>query len=265
MALPELVKAFLAQRAFTFEEARARSPHPPRQTLRVTLSRLTRSGYLVHPRRGLYVVADPDRPGKVPPVDAVYVAQKAAPESVAAYQTALELHGVARSASDVVWLKVERPLREFSFGSVQVRMAQVRGEEMRQGTSKMARDLGPVTTTDKEQTVLDALRHPERCGGTSEAFHSLSGFEYLNWDHLLDLLEEEEQRTVYARLGFLLTWNQKKWRVPKSVMEHVREKAPSYPSYFGNEARGGFHDAEWNLVVPRDLLAARNESAGVAQ
>lgn len=252
MTTPKLVQQFWSDRVFTFDDAVEASPHTTRQSLRVHLSRLVKSGHLVNLRRGLYAVTEPDRPGEAPLLDPVVVASKVDPEGVAAFHTALSLWGVARSEADDVWMETPRKASPYEVAGHLVRPVSASPTEVQMGVTVMKRDGVPVRVTDKEHTVLDALEHPERCGGTTEVLQSLANFEYLDLPHLMQLAASRN-RVVHQRLGFTLDHFQTKWRVPDDVLRRVRENAANAPAYFGADAKGGHYNSDWKLVVPKDL------------
>jgi predicted transcriptional regulator of viral defense system len=252
MTIPKLVRTFWPQRLFTFDEAVRAQPQTSRAAIRVHLSRLVKSGHLARLRRGLYAVAEPDRPGQPPLLDPVVVAQKVDPHAVAAFHTALALWGVARSEADDVWVKTPKYASAYEVAGHVVRPTKASPHELVTGMTTMRRDGVPVRVTDKEHTLLDAMGHPEKCGGTTEVLQSLANIEFLDLPHLM-AMARTRNRVVHQRLGFTLERFQKKWRVPDGVLEDVWARAAKSPGYFGAEAKGGRYDPRWKLVVPKDL------------
>ncbi len=107
-----------------------------------------------------------------------------------------------------------------------------------------------ITLTDKEQTMVDCLAHPERCGGLESFLRSVSALNFIDPDHLLDLIRPESA-SVRARCGWLLDTMDARWSVPSDVLDRIRATLGHGPYYFeGKRTSTAGWVGKWRLYLP---------------
>lgn len=107
-----------------------------------------------------------------------------------------------------------------------------------------------TTLTDKEQTIVDCLAHPERCGGLESFLRSISALNFIDSDHLLDLVKPEGA-SVKARCGWLLDTLSTRWSVSSDVLDQIQAALRRGPYYFeGKRTSMAGWVRKWHLYLP---------------
>ncbi|MBU4491688.1 MAG: transcriptional regulator, partial [Euryarchaeota archaeon] len=117
-----------------------------------------------------------------------------------------------------------------------------------------------VNISDREKTIIDALDHPEYCGGISEAAKALwSARQKIDFRKLVDYAEKMKNRGIFKRLGYLL--QKLEIKIPDGLNKKVKENiSKGYASLDTVAMKKGRHNSEWRLLVnvsDKDLLEWR--------
>ena len=220
-----------------------------------------KSGWLRRVRQGLYAVIPPGVDGDTYPVDPYQVAAKMTPDAMLSHHTALEFHGQAYSVWQYFIYSAERPaetltFRDQVFRGTKFPQALVRSGEEYRGVLTMERFGMPLRVASLERTLVDVLDRPDLAGGWEEVWRSLEGVEFLDLDEVVEYALLLDNATTAARVGFFLD----QYREPLMVEEErhlkaLRGRRPGQPHYLDRSRRsGGKLVAEWNLVVPAEVL-----------
>lgn len=223
------------------------------RAVRKALVGLTHKGYLLRVTRGLYSAIPPEYAGRNHEVDRYLVAQKAVRHGGAVgYHSALELHGVANSVSNMVYYLTSDRLSAFTFQDVEYRFVTTR---IAFGTTQLVRQGIPVTVTDRERTFLDCLRRPELAGGLEEMLKSLGTFHTMDTAILRDYLSRFDEQSLNQRAGMVLSRLRAELRVPKGFLARLQDAVGDKAYYLlpGMKRGTGHLDREWNVIVPRNL------------
>lgn len=109
-----------------------------------------------------------------------------------------------------------------------------------------------VVFTDKEQTIIDCLARPDRCGGAEAFLRSLSAIEFVDAEKLAGKASAHS-KSVSAKLGWLLDAKRDAWDISDGVLERLSEEiAGKGPFYFAraHEVVDGSWCAKWRLYLP---------------
>jgi len=83
------------------------------------------------------------------------------------------------------------------------------------GTLKRSVGQGQALVTDREKTLVDAMDHPELCGGIGQVVEMLpAAAQAVNWDRVDEYLKRLSSGAVYKRLGLLVEHLGEKVRIP---------------------------------------------------
>lgn len=107
-----------------------------------------------------------------------------------------------------------------------------------------------TAVTTREQTIVDCLSHPDRCGGIEEALMSISLFPYVDAETLKELVSDKSA-SLAARTGWLLERKANKWRIPSDVLDEFEKMAKGGPFKLdkdSTESRGW--SRRWRLCLP---------------
>ncbi len=83
------------------------------------------------------------------------------------------------------------------------------------GTTSRSAGQGQFAVTDREKTLVDALDHPELCGGIGQVIEMLPGAaQAVNWERVDEYLKRLGSGAAYKRLGLLVEHLGEKVRIP---------------------------------------------------
>ncbi|MEK6970683.1 MAG: type IV toxin-antitoxin system AbiEi family antitoxin [archaeon] len=108
-----------------------------------------------------------------------------------------------------------------------------------------------VIVSDAEKTLIDALDHPEYCGGIDEVKKAIA-YAKVDWGKVIAYAESMGNGAIYKRLGFLL--EEMNIPVSKEIIESLRRRlttgyAPLYPTAGNN----GKYNTRWNIQINTDI------------
>ncbi len=211
------------------------------------ITNLRQKGYLDKVKRGVYAVVPPNLVGADYKPDKFLVAGKLKEEYYLSYHSAMELHGVAQSTYNTVWLTTKQPSSALHYKSINYRFVTTQYyfglEEINRGGVKL-------TVSDREKTLLDCVRKIKYSGGLEELIKSLQNFPTFDWDQLLNYLKRFEEHSLYQKTGFML--EKIDLRVPEKVIARIRNKV-SNKTYYLDRDRQSSYVKKWNLMVPDNL------------
>ena len=220
----------------------------------------TKAGRLRRIRQGMYAVIPPGVNGDTYPVDPYLVAAKLTPDAVLSHHTALEFHGQAYSAWQHFIYSAERAVETLTFRDQVFRgtkfpQALVRSGEKYHGVLTRERFGMPLRVAGLERTLVDVLDRPDLSGGWEEVWRSLEAVEFFDLDEVVEYALLLGNATTAARVGFFLDCNREPLMVEDHHLRALRDYRPRQPHYLDRSRRGGGKlVAEWNLVVPEEVL-----------
>ncbi len=215
----ELVRRLADRGDRIFTSARAREIAPDvgisENYLRQALHYLTRSGWLVRLRKGLYALSSAV-PGTTPAHE-FEIAMALVDPAAISHWSALHHHGLTEQAPRKVFVltttdgslprargtKVKRPRDGYLLGDITYQFIQVKPERFF-GTEKVWIGEARVNITDPERTLLDGLTMPQHCGDFAEVLHAFEQRgEHVNLDRAIGYALKLDAATA-KRLGWVL-------------------------------------------------------------
>lgn len=258
MALPKLHTLFYRQQVFTFDEARQKL-RLSASSLQKMLHELQRDGYILRIKKRLYAVIPVEATGRDFTPDKYLVAAKLQKKSYLSYHTALELHGVAESVYNTVFISVPRQAKPFQFqGTTYLFVTKYDSF----GLTKVKINGIPLIVTDREKTILDGIDRLKYAGALEEYLKSVSSFPSIDVSKLIRYLKLSKKKALYAKVGWLLSLLIKQWFVKQSVLDELR-KHLSKRTFYLQETNGNvsFHfNSTWNLMVPENVESLMEET-----
>ncbi len=224
------------------------------------LAYYTKAGRIIRVRRGLYVVIPPGAKTNFYPVDPYLVATKLTPDAHLSHHTALEFHGRAYSVWNHVIYSASRPVGSLTFRSQVFRGTKFPETLRRSGTEHFdvldrERAGVGVRVASLERTLVDVLHRPDLAGGWEEVWRSLESVEFFNFDRVVKYTLLLGNATTAAKVGFFLEQHRETLMVEDHHLRPLRERRPRQPHYLDRTGRPpGRLVADWNLVVPHDVL-----------
>lgn len=217
-------------------------------SVKTTLERAVGAGLVERARRGVYVSKSGQfaRSG----VDSFELASAIDSGAVLSFHSALEAHGIAHNVAGICQFRSAAVKSGFTYAGIsyvpfrpdtRIKTQTVRGK----GRLR-------AVTTSREQTIVDCLAHPDRCGGIEEVLRSLSLFPYVGEEELLGLVSTRSA-SLAARVGWLLERKAREWRVSAEALDAFEAKASGGPFKLdpgARESRGW--SSRWKLCLPEE-------------
>ena len=205
---------------------------------KTTLRRAVAAGQIERARRGVYV----SKSGRFAATEVDSF------ELVSSFHSALEAHGVAHNVGSVCQFRSASIKSAFGYSGVSYVPFPFANNLSIQ--SMRGRGGLRTTVTTREQTIVDCLSHPDRCGGIEEALMSISLFPYVDAEALKELVSDKSA-SLAARTGWLLERKANKWRITPDVLDEFEKMAKGGPFKLDKdsaESRGW--SRRWRLCLP---------------
>lgn len=228
--------------------------------VRKALLYYTNTARLVNVRRGIYAVVPPDVLPDQVSVDPYLLASKLSHDSVLAYHTALELHGIAYSAFEQFTFLTAQKIKPFEFRdqgfqSVAFPIALKKSGDSSFGVEELDRQGVIIRITNPARTFVDALDRVELCGGWEEVVRSISNMAVLDVNAVIKYCLLLNNRILAAKVGFFLEQRQGAFSVNNDVLQLLMEKKPlTSQSLVAHEREGGRLVKRWNIILPLRVL-----------
>lgn len=225
-----------------------------------TLLYHAKAGRILNVRRGIYAVVPPDRTPDEVLVDPYLLASKASRDSVLAYHTALELHGVGYSVFEQFTFLTSQKIKPFDFRgqwfqSVAFPLALKKSGEKDYGIEKMNRAGMTIQVTNLARTFVDVIDRVVLSGGWEEVVRSISNMAVLDVNVVIKYCLILNNRILAAKVGFFLEQRQGAFAVSDKILKPLLEKKPSTPqSLVSHDREEGQLVKKWNLILPLHVL-----------
>lgn len=218
------------------------------------LVRAVRSGGADRVMRGVYVSRSGEH--RLVEPDPYLVASAVTSDSVLAYHTALELHGLAHSPSRRVQYMSSTAVAPFTYRGYEYRRygqtlstsSATAGEDW---SVLISRSGSVVRATSRERTLVDCLGSPSRAGGFEELFRSLASVPFVDARSVVAyLLALGSPPTAASRVGWLLARQAGNWYVGSEEIEAIRLMLGRGPYYLSSNPTTAHWNPEWRLYTP---------------
>lgn len=220
----------------------------------------TKTGRLLNIRRGIYAVVPPDVTPDQISIDPYLLAGKASKDSVLAYHTALELHGVAYSVFEQFNFLTSQKVKPFEFRGqlfqpVAFSLALKKINEQGYGVEKLDRQGITIKITNFARTFVDVLDRIQLSGGWEEVIRSISNMAVLDVNEVVHYCLMLSNRILAAKVGFFLEQRQGAFAIGDEVLKPLLKKKPLTPqSLVLHDRDEGQLVKKWNLILPLRVL-----------
>lgn len=218
-------------------------------------------------RKELYAVVPPHliSSNEEPVVDPYLIAAAVSADSVIAYHSALELHGVSYSNFQRFTFLTNRKIKPFNYKEQLFQpVAQVESLKKlnKENVSVLTENRLGMTLrlTSLARTYVDVLSRPELCGGWEEVCRSVANIASVDIDEMVSYCLLLDSPVLCAKVGFFLEKRSDAFVADKNLLNKLLLNRPKSPYYLIQ------HDHEpakfvkkWNLMVPDRIINNRWE------
>lgn len=220
-----------------------------------------KEGRIASIRRGLYAVIPPNTTPNDALIDPYLIGAKVSQDSVLAYHTALELHGVAYSTFGKFTFKTNKKIKPFYFQDQLFQPSSIptaiRSEKNISDTGVITMDRQGISirVTDIEHTFVDALDRIELCGGLEEVARSLESIAVLNPESVVEYTTQLKSPVLAAKVGYFLEQRKDAFSVEKNSLNPLMQMKPKSPQYLDtHQKKECVTIKQWNLMVPKKII-----------
>ena len=213
------------------------------------IKRLHKKGYVKRIRRGLYAIVPIQSVGKEYTPERILVADRVIEPYFLSHHTALEVHGVAQSYFNTVFISSKKRFQSFEYKGT--RFVCVVTKDFF-GIEKKLYLHRKVCVSDPERSILDCIRRLDYVGGLEELIKSITAFPLLDYDRLYRYLIKFDEKSLFHRTGYLMDLLKDDLRVPDGFLDRARKKL-GQRTYYLERGRKGVYVREWNIIVPKNI------------
>jgi len=217
------------------------------------INKLRRSGKLLHPQRGIYVVVPPTKINeKNFQPDKYLIASKIQTPYYLGYHTALEIYGSAYSNYNEAYIVVtpEKKFRGFEFKNIRYRP--VFNSNHNIDLKKLNHRNQKIVISSQSRTFLDCIERPEYAGGWEECLKSLELLSGVNSKELRQSLQFIGKDMLFRKTGLILNLleeNPYYKGILKDLEIYLKKKIGKSAMYLIKGSKSEL-DKRWNLYVP---------------
>ncbi len=210
------------------------------------ISNLRKKGYFNKIHKGLYAIVPPNLIGQEDfSPDKILVASKVTGEYFISHHSALEIHGLANTVHNKVWITVRKPHRSFSYKGIDYESVTTKYFF---GFEKVDYLGTYVKVSDRERTLLDCLRKSGYAGGWEELIKSLNNLAHIDGAKLLKYLQRYDEKYLYQKTGFII--DMLDLNVNEELMVVLKDRM-SERTYYLDKSKDSYYLSKWNLMVPK--------------
>ncbi len=249
---------FFENKIFTLEQFAAAMGNAL-ATCYTMLSRHVKTGNVIRIKKGLYASIPSGADSTKYPVDPYIVISALADDTVIAYHSALQFHGLAYSSEFQHIFQSSHKIVEFTF-----RQDRFKAVQFPKSLSKSIHNLYVdsidyhgvmVHVTSKERTLVDTLDRINLSGGLEEVWRSLNNLQDIEIEKVLQYSLLLNNATTNAKVGFYLRMRQPEWKIAEQDLNKLKTKLPKSTHYLDRDhSTDGKYIKEWRIVVPTELL-----------
>ncbi len=237
------------------------------ESWRQQLSYHRKVGNLVHIRKFLYAVNPVF--SKEQSVDPYLLAGKISLDSILAYHTALELHGIAYTTFNKLMYLSKRQILPFSyeaqsFRSISPPRMLIKKDHAEFGIEEINHNGMKIKITSLERTMVDVLDRPDLGGGWEEIWRSLDNITQCNMDKLIQYALFLKNSTTIAKLGFFLEQRPHYLAPNEKYIKKLLTFVSKQAHYMDRDERTrGKYIERWKLMVPLSIINRTWEETNV--
>ncbi|MFQ6071623.1 MAG: hypothetical protein ACE5KT_02840 [Methanosarcinales archaeon] len=213
------------------------------------IHRLAQKGYFQKIRKGVYAIVPPNLVGKDFDADKILIASKLSDNYFISHHTALEIHGVAQSYFNTLFVSTNKRFTPLNYKNITINPVLTKyffGIEKKDYLNQC------ITISDKERTILDCMRKIEYTGGWEELFKSFASFPYIDFDKMYEYLLKFKEYSLFSRTGFVFELLSEEIDTPSNFLKNIEKNVSKRKYYFDNYNKGKLIKP-WNLIVPKTI------------
>ncbi|MHA1872480.1 MAG: type IV toxin-antitoxin system AbiEi family antitoxin domain-containing protein [Candidatus Heimdallarchaeaceae archaeon] len=213
------------------------------------ITNLRSKGFLQKIKQGVYVIVPPDMVEKEYIADKFLVAGTLKDTYYISHHSALELHGVAESVFNTVYITIKNYSQPVQYQNIKYDFVSTKHFF---GTDEIRYKSSNLFVSDIEKTVLDCIRRIKYSGGLEELIKSISSIPSVNYTKLWNYLKKFDEGILYHKTGFIFE-SLEMHSPPTNFMNKMQEKI-SKKVYYLDKNKASTLNSKWRLMVPNNFV-----------
>lgn len=243
----------------TFAQWKKKQGQTNLRVIRNALLYHKKAGRLLNPWRGFYIVIPPNETAESITIDPYLIAGNVATDSILAYHTALELHGLAYSLFEQFTYLTAKKNKPFEFQNRWFQPTSIPTALQRKNINfcveKINRQGLTISVTNIARTFVDVIDRPELSGGWEEVIRSINNIAVLNTDEVIKYCLMLKNRILAAKVGYFLEQRQGAFKVDSNTLTPLLKLKPTIPQYITpKRTKSCKLVKKWNLLIPTHIL-----------
>lgn len=170
-----------------------------------SLGRLVRKGWLQRLERGLYMIIPLEAgPERLWSENAFVLASNLISPGAVAYWSALRFWNMTEQIPQVHFIQTTKRKKAIFIQGVKFQFITIADRYFFGITTRKIENL-PITVTDREKTIIDAVSRPDLCGGILQLTQSMqSSLNSLDWEKVDKYIAQWGGGVIAKRIGYLV-------------------------------------------------------------
>lgn len=178
------------------------------------------------------------------------IASSISETSFVSHASAMGFFGMNNQVSYSMYVSSLTKFNNFEFEGIRYEYQQTKTEML--VTSPKYVD--KVRISEVERSIIDSIKEMDRITGLEEVLENISLSRVLNEKKLISYLDYHNSKSLYKRVGYLLSLFRLQTKLPLSFFEYCKMKSTNTTVYLTQEAKGsGYFDKDWNLIIPNNM------------
>ena len=204
-------------------------------------------------KRGLYYSIPLENTSEKFEVDRYILASKIKQGYALGYHSALELHGAAYSAFNIIYILIQKKGRFPLINFQNVKYVPVINKYYNKNLKKVKYKNKTIIITNPARTFIECLNRLDLCGGWEECLKSLANLRGVNVSDILEILKIYKNKTLELKTGYLLELLSKKspyyHHITKQELQPLTPSDTWIPVYIDRNVTSKLRK-KWGLYMP---------------
>lgn len=246
----KVYKAFSSKGIFTYDEF-VKKFKSSKQSSRVLIHYLVKNKILGAVKRELYFTIPSGSSDDYSP-EPILIGSKLSPNDYyLGYHTALEIHGVAYSKYESIYVNASNKFKKFKFNGITFYNVTPLNYDFKTGIELRMYSNNTIKISNRERTIIDCLDRLSFAGGVEEFLKSVKMFPSISQEKIYNYLVKIGKKNLFNKVGWLLNLFQNNWGIKKSYLDKVEKNLSEHVVYLDKSKSK--YDKKWKLMIPENI------------
>lgn len=178
--------------------------------------------------------------------DKFLIASKITNTSFVSHHSAFEFYGYYNQVYNTVNVSSISKFNNFKFE---------RNEYSLISTSSLdfVDEIRGVKVSSIERTIVDSIKDAGKYSDLEETLNCINSIPYISINDILKYLEIINSKTLYKKVGIILSLFKDKFNIPEYFFEKCHEISDSIKVHFDKNKSAHVYNSEWKIFIYKDL------------